>query len=76
MKSNYRYHIKIEDEYGQIIFDRKSNSAKHLIRLYKKKRLTALQEACIVNFTSEKVWRTLHQTLRKPRGMNKQPKRA
>lgn len=36
MKSNYRYHIKIEDEYGQIIFDRKSNSAKHLIRLYKK----------------------------------------
>lgn len=36
MKTNYRYHIKIENEYGQIIFDRHSNSAKHLIRMYKK----------------------------------------
>lgn len=36
MKNNYKYHIKIENEYGQIIFDRKSNSAKQLIRLYKK----------------------------------------
>lgn len=36
MKTNNKYHIKIENEYGQIIFDRKSNSAKQLIRLYKK----------------------------------------
>lgn len=36
MKSNYRYHIKIQNEYGQIIFDHKSNSAKYLIRLYNK----------------------------------------
>lgn len=36
MKSNYRYHIKIENEHGQIIFDHKSNNAKYLIRLYTK----------------------------------------
>lgn len=36
MKTNNKYHIKIENEYGQIIFDHKSNSAKQLIRLYKK----------------------------------------
>ena len=36
MKTNNKYHIKIENEYGQIIFNHKSNSAKQLIRLYKK----------------------------------------
>lgn len=36
MKTNYKYHIKIENEHGQIIFDRKGNSAKRLIRVYKK----------------------------------------
>lgn len=36
MKNNYKYHIKIENEYGQVIFDRRSNSAKRLIRVYTK----------------------------------------
>lgn len=36
MKTNYKYHIKIESEYGQVIFDRRSNSAKRLIRVYTK----------------------------------------
>ncbi len=34
MKTNYKYQIKIENEYGQIIFDHKSNSAKRLMRMY------------------------------------------
>lgn len=36
MKTNYKYEIKIENEYGQIIFDHKSNSAKRLIKMYNK----------------------------------------